>query len=211
MEVGAARVAPEAEGFIQRLSYSTNPNVDFEGQTPFRSKCALETEGSGPTTSISASIRQRPPQLAASGVKCHSTTPGSPLVSPGFAGCLGWPIGVSAGLPACLGRRSPFCTVAVACLHVRHSNVRVSKPFGPWVIPAKLIRIRHFGQIGRGIANRDGRDTSLEKASGMRCTAGLGGSMQHSLSPIEAGYGSVMTATYHLCPVPNIKFGEVKA
>ena len=99
-----------------------------------------------------------------------------------MATCLPWP-------------SKSVSTVSMKCLHLRHSNVRLSKPFGPRTILAKLIRVRHFGQIGRWIAGKDGRDVSLEKASGTRCTAGSGGSMQHSQSTIEAGYGSMMTIT----------------
>jgi hypothetical protein len=71
-----------------------------------------------------------------------------------MATCLPWP-------------SKSVTTVAMKCLHLRHSNIRLSKPFAPRAILAKLIRVRHFGQIGRWIAAKDGRDVSLQKASGM--------------------------------------------
>src|SRR6476620_562573 len=78
-----------------------------------------------------------------------------------------------------------FCTEP----HLGHSNRRCSKVMGPWIMRASIMRDVQREQRGRSMVVSDGRED--KRACGMT-SLHLGGSVQHSQSPMDAEMRPVM-------------------
>src|SRR5258708_38513493 len=94
-----------------------------------------------------------------------------------------------------------FCTE----LHLGHSNLRCSKPMGPGPIRASIMRDVQCEHRGRSIGMREwaGGKIGLWHATSLH----LGGSVQHSLSRIDAEGGAVVeTGCRHALPARGPKF-----
>jgi len=96
-----------------------------------------------------------------------------------------------------------FCTE----LHFGHSNRRCSKPIGPGLTRASIMRDVQREQRGRSMRVSDGtgekicfwHDTSLH----------LGGSVQHSLSPIGPIRGGDQTSVRPGVPEPLVNIAHI--
>jgi hypothetical protein len=77
------------------------------------------------------------------------------MLYPGYSGAFN-PLAAHTALSDFIG--SVTIVSLSTCSHLVHSNVRRSWPDGPGEVRARFMRVWHFGQRGRSIADKNGPD-----------------------------------------------------